>query len=56
MLLGNSITDGIIYYRTISPTLLRIASHRGKRNLSTVGKWLSISEVIIWFRKGGGNV
>lgn len=52
------ITDGIIYYKTISPYLLWKQYHCKKRDYSIVGSWLAIGWLIVWFRKDnklGGN-
>ncbi len=48
---GNgNITDGVNYFKTISPFLL-FKVGRKKRDNSIVGKWLAYNDVILWFKK-----
>ena len=50
--LGNGIiTDGTVFYRTLSPYLLHRLSVNHKKDNSVYGKWLSTGSLIIYFRK-----
>lgn len=45
------VTDGVIFYRVLSPALLfRFLFPKKKRN-GISGWWLVIKDVIIWFKK-----
>lgn len=45
------LTDGVVYYRVLSPFLwFRLAfNKRNKRNID--GAWLVIGDIIVWFHK-----
>jgi len=43
--------DGVVYFRVWSPRLRRIMGHTYKRDLSVVGKWFGICDIILWFKK-----
>jgi hypothetical protein len=45
------ITDGTVWYKTISPYLLWKQYHCRKRDMSLVGKWLAVNQLIVWFKK-----
>lgn len=47
---NNNITDGIIFYKSISPSLRRIMRHK-KRDLSIVGQWWTFNNWLFWFKK-----
>ena len=46
-----AITDGIEYYRNVSPQLLFRLLYKKKKRDKVHGKWWMISNMIIWFRK-----
>ena len=44
--------EGVTYYHILSPSLLWKAQNiHNKRDLSVVGKWIAVNDVIILFRK-----
>jgi len=45
------ITDGVIFFRTISPALIWRILFNHKRNLPFSGQFIAINDVIIWIRK-----
>jgi hypothetical protein len=48
---GSGVTDGIVFYRVLSPSLLyRVLTRKKRRDLIS-GKWLVIGNIIIWFKK-----
>lgn len=55
------VTDGVVFYKTISLTLIKRMRKSGKnddkgmnrKSESILGTWFCINGLIIWFKKGG---
>lgn len=45
------ITDGIDYFRTVSPYLISKMVKHNKRDDSVYGRWLVVNDVILLFKK-----
>jgi hypothetical protein len=45
------VTDGIEYYKILSPSLLFRLFYKKKKRDRLCGEWLIIYGIIIWFRK-----
>ena len=44
------VTDGVNWFKVLSPKL-RHSMRLNKRDSSVVGKWISVNNWIIWFKK-----
>lgn len=48
---GRGVTDGVVFFKVLSPSLhIRIATIK-KRNPNFSGAWLAIGNTIVWTRK-----